>query len=197
MAYSTTEFNDLLASAASGDTSSAEQLFPMVYGELHKLATALMRDERKDHSLQPTALIHAAYLSLAKQPDDGKELSKFENIGHFMATAAVVMRRILVNHAKSKNAQKRGGDMCRLVLDNAVLAFESSHIDLVELDDILEQLRILDPVQHKLVEMRFFSGMTMEQCAQILNISPRSAYLEWAHARAWLKQRLVGQDDGN
>ncbi len=177
----------ILDSLAGGNEAACETLFPMVYDELHRLATSFMRGERADHTLGPTALIHEAYLRLVQPRSQNQP---YENLDHFMATAAVVMRRILVNHAKAKKAEKRGGGRPRLQLDALLAAFDDRSVDLLALDEALERLRTLDPIQHRLVELRFFGGMTMEQCATILDMSPRTVYYEWSHARAWLRDQL-------
>lgn len=179
----------LLDAVVAGDTAAAERLFPLIYGELHRIATACMQRERGDHTLQPTALVHEAYIRLlgstaARRP--------FQNQRHFIATAAVAMRRILINHARSRDTQKRGGDWSVVSLDDVADAFQQRSIDLVALDDALEELAGIDAGQARLVELRFFGGMTMEQCAEHLSISTRQAHYEWTHARAWLRGRLEG-----
>ncbi|MCA9125686.1 MAG: sigma-70 family RNA polymerase sigma factor [Planctomycetales bacterium] len=177
----------ILATLARGEQSAAEALFPIVYGELRRLAERQMRSERVGHTLGPTALIHEAYLRLVGPDGAGGE---YQNIEHFMATASIVMRRILVNHARAKKAAKRKGQQVALQLDELVASFDERAVDLVALDDALKKLESLDQTQFRLVEMRFFGGMTMEQCAVLLGISTRSAYYEWLHAKAWLKTQL-------
>lgn len=177
----------LLASVSRGDRTASEELFAVLYRELHRLADSCMARERSDHTLSPTALIHEAYLKLVKSnSDDGR----YENLGHFMATAAVVMRRILVNHAKARKTQKRGGGQRRDYFDELHASFSERSIDLIALDEALNRLRELDEKQHRLVELRFFGGLSMEQCAEVLDVSPRLAYYEWSHARAWLRSQL-------
>ncbi len=188
MLESNESLRDLLATLAAGDESAAQRLFPLVYDELHRLADSFMRQERTDHTLQPTALIHEAFLRLASQPTD--DSLPYENIGHFIATAAVVMRRILVNHAKAKKTEKRGGDRNRIQVEDISAEFQHRSIDLIALDEALERLTTIDPIQSRLVELRFFGGMTVDQCAEVLNLSSRSVYYEWAHARAWLRDQL-------
>jgi RNA polymerase sigma factor (TIGR02999 family) len=178
----------LLSAAGSGDATAADRLFSVVYDELRRLAAAYIRQERPDHTLQPTALVHEAYLRLVGPAQGG---AGFENRGHFLATAALAMRRILINHAAAKKAEKRGGDRPVLRLDETVAAFEDRAIDLLALDDALNRLAVQDPLQARLVELRFFGGMPFEQCAEILGVSPRLIYYEWAHARAWLKSQLA------
>ena len=181
------EVTALLRSVADGDTAAGERLFPVVYNELHRIASAYMRQERPEHTLQPTALVHEAYLRLV---GDGSDDARYETHRHFVAAAAVAMRRILVNHAKSKAAQKRGGGHDLIALDEAAAAFSERSIDLVALDEALDRLAQLDPAQARLVELRFFGGMSVEECARDLNVSPRTIHYEWAHARAWLRGQL-------
>lgn len=180
----------LLASLAAGNAAAAETLFPIMYDELHRLATAFMQRERSDHTLGPTALIHEAYLRLVRP---GSDSAGFDNIEHFMAAAATVMRRILINHAQAKRAEKRGQGRPHLPLDDFAIAFEERSIDLLALDEALERLAEMDPQQARLVELRFFGGMTVDQCAEVLNMSLRSVYYEWALARAWLRGQVEGK----
>ena len=190
------DISELLNAIANGDESASEALFPLVYDELHGLASKYMSRERANHTLQPTALIHEAFLKLTKSEHAANSdtvassSGQFEDLNHFVATAAVVMRRILVNHAKAKKAEKRGGGKANIQLDDVAEAFQQSAIDLVALDEAMEQLKEIDAVQHQIVELRFFGGLTTEQCAKLLGISERTAYYEWAHARAWLKSQM-------
>lgn len=191
------EFNALLESAASGEQDAAEQLFPIVYQELHQIASRFMSRERPDHTLQPTALIHEAFLRLTNSDGTGESASEpastsctWENRAHFINTAALVMRRILVNHAKAKKAEKRGGGQPVLSLDHVAEVFTKRSLDLVALDDALDQLAELDPVQYRLVHLKFFAGVNTEEAAKLLGISERAAYYEWAHARAWLQTQI-------
>ncbi len=200
MEKSPQEIKRLLNAVSNGDSRASDTLFPIVYNELHRLAAGYMRRERPNHTLQPTALIHEAFLRLTDPAHDDPEgasaetpTTEFRDLGHFVATAAVVMRRILVNHARAKGAIKRGGNYVRVPLDDAADAFNRSAIDLIELDQAMEKLAKLDETQHRLVELRFFGGMTTKQCAQLLGISERAAYYEWAHARAWLKDQIENE----
>lgn len=182
------DVTSLLTAIGRGDSAAAARLFQVVYDELYRLASGYMREERPDHTLQPTALVHEVFLKLL---GSGSEANQFQNREHFIATAALAMRRILVNHAKAKKAQKRGGgERPMLMLDDAVAAFDNSAIDLLALDEVLNRLAEFDETQAKLVEMRFFGGMTVEQCASVLDVSPRTIHYEWAHARAWLRSQL-------
>lgn len=195
------EFDAILNAVAKGESDANAELFSMVYDELYRLAANYMSRERPDHTLQPTALVNEAFLSLSKQtPADGKRSAadvaanpQFTNVDHFVATAAIVMRRILVNHAKAKKTQKRGGNKQPMQLSIDVSeAFDDSAIDLIALDDALTILKTIDENQHRIVELKFFGGMTTKQCAEFLGISERSAYYEWSHARAWLKNQIEG-----
>ena len=198
MLRSPEEVKRLLEAMSAGDDSAVETLFPLVYEQLHRLASRYMRQERANHTLQPTALIHEAFLRMTKSipaknsdvPSVTSDLPGYEDLNHFVATAAVVMRRILVNYAKSSQAQKRGGGQNKLQLDDVADAFGASAIDLVALDEALKQLAVLDQTQHRLVELRFFGGMTIKQCADQLGISERAAYYEWSYARAWLRSQI-------
>ena len=160
------------------------------------MASNYMRRERANHTLQPTALIHEAFLKLTKSEADPEPLEEgvhYQDLDHFMATAAVVMRRILVNHAKAKKTLKRGEGKAQLSLEDVAESFGESAIDLVALDEALNKLQEIDEQQHRLVEMRFFGGMTTRQCANLLGISERAAYYEWSHARAWLRSQIEGE----
>ena len=191
---STSDITTLLSAIAEGDTQAADRLFPIVYDELHRRASSYMRGERDDHTLQPTALIHEAYLRLMGGDSASPE---FRNIEHFLATAALVMRRILVNHAKAKQAEKRGGNQSRTSLELITPLFSEKAIDLVALDEALVKLQKLDETQHRLVELRFFGGLTVGQCSKLLGISERQLYYEWSHAKAWLRAQVEGADDAS
>lgn len=178
----------LLTAVARGDSAAAESLFPIVYAELHRIASAYMRRERPDHTLQATALVHEAFVRLVGA---GTE-AHFEDLRHFVATAAVAMRHILVNHAKAKATEKRGGGYTTITLDEVVAEFNDRSVSLLALDESLSRLAELDTRQARLVELRFFGGMSVEDCATTLGISVRSVHYEWAHARAWLRGQLEG-----
>lgn len=185
------DVTQLLAASSGGDEAAAARLFPIIYEQLRQLAGAYMRRERADHTLEATALVHEAYLRLVPAAGrDGARGVAYEDRNHFVATAAVAMRRILVNHARAKATKKRGGSGKRLALDDAAAAFESAVIDLLALDEALEHLAACDATQARLVELRFFGGMTAEQCADVLGVSVRTVQYEWAHARAWLRRQL-------
>jgi RNA polymerase sigma factor (TIGR02999 family) len=175
----------LLQKIAAGDTNAEADLFPLVYAELHRMAAALMRRERSGHTLQPTALVNDAYLRLVDQAAMG-----IHNRNHFFATAARVMRRILVDHARRRNARKRGGGAWEVALDD-VLTYSDNRSPMIEaLDEALTNLAVLDERQAKVVEWRFFGGMTEEEIADVLGVSARTVKRDWTMARAWLYGEL-------
>lgn len=180
----------LLESIASGDRSAADQLLPLVYDELHALAEAVFRRERADHTLQPTALVNEAYMKLV-----GQSSLKFDGRKQFLALASKAMRNILVDHARGRNRQKRGGDQQRVALTAVgAEASEPSVIDMVALDDALQRLAELDPRKSKLVELRFFGGLTSDEAAEVLGIARSTAADDWRMARAWLHRELRTED---
>lgn len=169
---------------------SVDALFPLLYDELHQLAANFLRTERAGHTLQTTALIHEVWLKLVPHSKESREAPIELSREHFMARAAVVMRHVLVNHAKAKRRLKRGGSETHVAISEIAAQFDDRAVDLVALNEEMEKLAKLDPRQHQIVEMRFFGGMTVDQCAAVLGISSRSAYLDWAHARAWLRSKF-------
>lgn len=176
----------LLERINSGDGRAPEELLPLVYGELRKLAQGYMQNERSDHTLQATALVHEAYIRLVNW-----ETVSWQNRAHFFAVAAQVMRRILVDHAREKNSQKRGPGH-KLSLDDAISTpnHSSREVDLIGLDDALQKLAAFDPPQAKIVELRFFGGLTIEETAHTMDISPATVKREWSIAKAWLFRTL-------
>jgi RNA polymerase sigma factor (TIGR02999 family) len=180
----------LLKAMQSGDPSAADKLFPLVYHELHRLAAAYMQRERKDHTLQPTALINEAYLRLAGQDID------WQNHEHFIGVAANVMRRVLVDHARAHNAAMRGGDFVRVEMDDNVAVSEERSGEVLMLDEALTRLEKVNPRQAKVVELRYFGGLTVEQVASILGVAPRSVKRDWALARVWLFKEIQQGDHG-
>lgn len=176
----------LIDAAAAGDPNAAAELLPLVYDELRKLATARMAEERSDHTLQPTALVHEAYVRLlggsADQPWTGR--------GHFFAAAAEAMRRILVESARRKRSEKHGGGWVRLPTLDAALAVDSTADDLFAVDDALGRLAVEHPRASRLVHLRFFLGLSVDEAAAHLALDPRTAYRDWAYARAWLRREL-------
>ena len=168
----------------------AHGLFPLVYDQLREIARVYLSRERSGHTLQPTALVHEAYLKLADQ-----NRVVWQNRSHFLAVAATAMRRILVNHAKAHKAQKRGGSLARLTLDEALAEAQGRTGDLVVLDEALSELERIDPEQVRIVELRFFGGLTASEAAEALGISERTVFRQWMMARAWLKGRVAERAD--
>jgi RNA polymerase sigma factor (TIGR02999 family) len=183
------DMSQLLAAVGAGDAQAAEQLLPLVYEELRKLAAARLMHERPGQTLQATALVHEAYLRLVDQ----KTRQAWDNRGHFFAAAAEAMRRILIEQARRKAAEKRGGNMRREDLPEIAMSEADSADDLLALDDALRQLAIHDPLAARLVQLRYFAGLTTEQAAEALGVSARSAYYTWAYAKSWL-HRAIGGD---
>jgi len=185
---SQTGVTDLLLHWSEGDQEALNKLIPLVYDELHKLASRYLRRERRDHTLQTTAVVHEAYLKLVNQRD-----ANFENRLHFFAVAAQIMRRILVDYARRHHASKRGGDLYKLSLDEALVTSEEKGADLLALDEALERLAAIDQRQSRVVELRVFAGLTLEETAQALNISPSTVRREWSMAKAWLHRQIKNQ----
>lgn len=178
----------MLCEWSDGKQEALEELMPLVYTELHRQAARFMRRENPAHTLQPTALIHETYLKLIDQ----REVS-WKNRAHFFAIAAKLMRRILVDHARNRNREKRGGDIVKLPLDEAALAAGSDekNIDLIALDEALNRLAEIDERQTRIVELRYFSGLSLEETAAALGISRSTVAEEWAVAKAWLHRELT------
>jgi RNA polymerase sigma factor (TIGR02999 family) len=176
----------LLADASQGDQGALDALFPLVYNELRRLADAYLRNERQNHTLQATALVHEAYLRLVDQTS-----INWQNRAHFFSVAAQVMRHILVDHARNHQRLKRGGSARKLSLDEAVSFFEQRDLNLVALDEALTDLEKLDPQQSRIVELRFFGGLTIEEMAEVLKTSPATVSREWAMAKMWLHRALT------
>ena len=176
----------LLISWSSGERSAADRLIPAVYDELHRQAARALRREGDEHTLQATALVHEAYLRLVDQ-----RRVEWRNRAHFFGIAAEVMRRVLVDHARARLAAKRGGGMQRLTLDEAVeVSSGGGDADVLALHDALERLALLDAGQARLVELRYFGGLNIEETADTLGVSPATVKREWALARAWLRREL-------
>ncbi len=177
----------VLDAAAQGDADAAGRLLPLVYDELRRLAARALGHEKPGQTLDATALVHEAFLRLVgDQPED----RHFQDRGHFFAAAATAMRRILIDNARRKRARKHGGGMRRQDLE-AVAAPEPDD-DLLALDEALQKLAVRDPAKARLVELRFFAGLTGEQAAAVLGISPTTADRHWAYARAWLRAEVQG-----
>ncbi len=171
-----------------GDPGAAEQLLPLVYDELRKLAAQKLAQERPGQTLQATALVHEAYLRLV----DREQAQHWNSQGHFFAAAAEAMRRILVDQARRKQSRKHGGEFVRRDLDALEVSFPEIPEDLVALDEALNKLAALDKSAAELVHLRFFAGLPLPEAAQLLGISPRTADRLWAYARAWLHQEIHG-----
>jgi len=179
----------LLRAWNDGQPGALDALMPIVYGELHRLARAKLRGERPDHTLQATALVNEAYVRLV-----GQTRMRWQNRAQFFGTAAQFMRRILVDHARDRLAVKRGAGAPRVELDEAILATDERGIDLLALDAALERLEQLDARQSQLVVLRFFGGLTIDEAAAVLEISPATAKREWVTARIWLRRELAGDN---
>jgi RNA polymerase sigma factor (TIGR02999 family) len=177
--------SELLAMWRAGDEESLSRLVPLVYNTLRRLAHHHLRNERPGHTLQTTALVHEAYLCLAKQ-----EPMEFENRAHFYAVCAQIMREILVQYARRKKAAKRGGGVYNVALDNALAVAERRSVDLIALDDALKGLATLDLQQARIVELRFFGGLSIEDTARVLSISPATVKRHWTTAKAWLHNEI-------
>jgi RNA polymerase sigma factor (TIGR02999 family) len=178
----------ILSAIGNGDPQAAEQLLPLVYAELRRLAAQKMAQEKPGQTLEATALVHEAYLRLV-----GADTAQHWNSrGHFFAAAAEAMRRILVENARARGSIKRGGGRAREELDESNLAAPERSDDLLDLDEALGKLAATDKQAAELVKLRFFAGLTMDQAAQFLGISERSAHYVWAYARSWLRQEIRG-----
>lgn len=175
----------LLQRLSDGDESAAAELLPLVHDELHRLARHHMAGERAEHTLQPTALVHEAWMRLV-----GGQGTEWEGRQHFLRVASRAMRNVLVDHARARRAERRGGDRGREPFDAAVELYEEGGVDLVALSDALEQLEGVDPELLRIVEMRFFGGLQNREVAEALGTSLRSVERGWATARAWLRGAL-------
>ena len=182
-----TDVTRILNAIEEGDPMAASQLLPVVYDELRRLAGQKLAHEKPGQTLDSTALVHEAYLRLV---GDKEARSRFKDRGHFFAAAATAMRRILIDNARRKRSQKRGGGLRRQPLEAVAAAAPDEQ--LLALDDALEKLASHDPVKARLVELRYFAGLTGEQAAEVLGISPTTADRHWAYARAWLRAKMGG-----
>jgi RNA polymerase sigma factor (TIGR02999 family) len=176
----------ILSAIEGGDPHAAERLLPLVYDELRKLAAAKLAREKPGQTFQPTALVHEAYLRLMG-PAGGRA---WDSRGHFFAAAAEAMRRILIENARRKRRQKRGGALRRVDLDPAQLSYSPAAEDLLDLDDALECLSAEDPQAAQFVKLRYFAGLSVEEAAEMVGLSRSAACEHWAYARAWLHRRL-------
>ncbi len=171
----------LLSALTRGDDGAATKLIPVVYDELRRLAGSYMRRERVDHTLQATALVHEAYLRLVEQRS-----VDWQSRAHFFGVAAQLMRRILIDHARGHTRQKRGGEQRKVSLDEAFVFSERQADELLAVDDSLNRLAEIDPRQARVVELRFFGGLSVEEAAEVLGVSPKTVKRDWSVAKAWL-----------
>jgi len=204
----------VLSQIESGDPQAAEQLLPLVYEELRRLAAAKLAHEKPGQTLQATALVHEAYLRLVRKQGPGaRDLEpvnsaanlvggsrplapgSFSSSGHFFAAAAEAMRRILVDRARQKNAAKHGGELSRIAFEPDLVASPEVHEDLVALDEALDRLAAEYPQQSQLVKLRYFGGLTLPEAAAALELSERTAGRQWAFARAWLRRAVEGTEE--
>lgn len=188
------DVTQLLVRWSEGDAGALERLLPLVYGDLRRIASNQLRHERPDHTLAPTALVHELYFRLVDQ-----SRTSWQNRAHFFGLAAQLMRRILVDHARAQQAEKRGGLVTRISLDEMLEEDgepsgkdADAAADVLAIDDALERLAALDPDQARIVELRFFGGLTVDETASVLKRSPRTVKREWRLARAWLYRALRG-----
>ena len=179
------QVTELLVRWRGGEKEALDSLMPLVYGELRRIAQHYLNNERSDHTLQSTALVHEAYVRLAHQ-----DLPQWQNRAHFFAVAAQLMRQILVDYARSHRASKRGGDVYKLALDDAEEQPQAADLDIVALDDALKTLALMDSQQSKVVELKFFCGLSIEDTAEVLGIPPSTVKRDWVTARAWLYREL-------
>lgn len=176
----------ILADVQRGAPGAADRLLPMVYDELRSLADGMFRHERIDHTLQPTALVHEAYVRLVKQTR-----VEWQSRAHFLAIGAQAMRRILINHARDRQARKRGGTWRRITLSESDTPAPVQDVDLIALNEALQMLECLDERQCRVVELRFFGGLTVDETAEVLGVSSRTVELDWRMAKAWLYKALA------
>lgn len=183
---STHGVTDLLIDLSNGKREVLDKLLPIIYDELKRIAASYLRRERSDHTLQPTALVNEAYMKMI----DITQVS-WQNKAHFIGVAANQMRRILVDHARNHNAQKRGGGFHVLTLNEEIDKSDEHSAELIELDDALTELAKMDPVKAKIVELRYFGGLTMDEVAEVLDVSTITVKRHWKMTKAWLYGRLA------
>ena len=186
MTSRSSEATQLLARLSAGDEAAGNELLPFVYDELRRVAGSCMRTERDAHTLQPTALVHEAYMRLMGVNDT----PHWQDRQHFIRLAARAMRNILVDHARKRGAAKRGGSSDPVPLDQVVASFEEQSLDVIALHECLEQLSEMDEELGKLVELRFFAGLTIEETAKVMELSPATVERRWKVARMWLRDKL-------
>ncbi|HWT88448.1 MAG TPA: sigma-70 family RNA polymerase sigma factor [Candidatus Angelobacter sp.] len=180
------QVTELLVRWRKGDRQALDALIPLVYGELRRIAQHFLQREKPGHTLQSTALVHEAYVRMV-----GQNLPEWQSRAHFFGIAAQLMRQILVDHARARQAAKRGGDVFKLSLDESTAMPGQRDLDLIALDDALKSLTELDPQQSRIVELRYFAGLTIEDTSEVLGISPATVKRDWATARAWLQREMM------
>lgn len=180
------EVTRLLGEIGRGQKQAVNDLLPLVYDELHRLARSYFRRERGEHTMQPTALVHEAYIRMVDQR------APLENRGHFMAVAATQMRRVLLDYARKHRAARRGGDDQKVLLEDTMVICEQRPVDMILLDVALEKLAVLDARQAQLVELRFFAGLSVEETAEVMGVSPATVKRSWSSARAFLHREITG-----
>jgi RNA polymerase sigma factor (TIGR02999 family) len=185
MTRSPQEVTQLLVSWRNGDQLARDELMPLVYKELHQLAHQYMSRERPGHTLQTSALVNEAFLRLADQRD-----VQWQNRAHFIGIAGQMMRRILVDYARNRGYAKRGGGACQVSLDEGLIVSEERSAEVVALDDALQSLAHLDERKSRLVELRFFGGLSIEETAEVLGVSPGTVMRDWTLAKAWLRREM-------
>ena len=185
MSSTSEQVSELLRAWSGGNSQAAQKLIPLVYDELRGLALRQLRGERSDHTLRPTALVHEAFLRLVDQ-----RKGAWKNRVQFFALAAQAMRRVLVDHARARHAAKRAGRLERVTLDERAAVESSSELDVVAVNEALEELQARDPGKVRLVELRFFGGLSVDEAADVLGVSPSTLAREWRLVRAWLYRRL-------
>jgi RNA polymerase sigma-70 factor (ECF subfamily) len=182
----TGEVTRVLGEVGRGKKDAMNQLLPLVYDELHRLARSYFRRERGEHTLQPTALVHEAYIRMVDQK------SPMDSRGHFLAVAATQMRRILMDYARKHRAERRGGGGQKVMLEDTMVIAEQKPLDMIALDTALVELAALDPTQAQLVELRFFGGLSVEETATVMGVSPATVKRSWSSARAFLHREITG-----
>jgi RNA polymerase sigma factor (TIGR02999 family) len=182
----TGEVTRLLGEISGGKKDAMNQLLPLVYDELHRLARSYFRRERGEHTLQPTALVHEAYIRMVDQK------AAMQTRGHFLAVAATQMRRILLDYARKHKAERRGGGGQKVLLEDTMAIAEQRPLDMIGLDSALTQLGMLDAEQARLVELRFFGGLSVEETAEVMGVSPATIKRSWSSARAFLHREMTG-----
>jgi RNA polymerase sigma factor (TIGR02999 family) len=182
---SSNQVTQLLVRWRDGDREALDSLMPIVYSELRGMAHRYLQRERSDHTLQSTALVHEAYVRLV-----GQKLPEWQNRAHFFGVAARLMRQILVEYARGHQAAKRGGSVCKITLDEGALVAPQADLDVMVLDDALQDLAKLDQQQSRIVELRFFAGLSIDDTSEVLGISPATVSREWTIARIWLHREI-------